>query len=146
MSRERTATNENDTLAKLVNERPKALKVAGPKAAIDAATKIRVLVADNDVISRYGLHKLLEAQPDFVIVGEATDAAEAVRLTNELKPDVLLFALPMPGVPSLDILREVIGDCATMRTILLTAAIDTPDTIKVLRLGARGIVLKNSPT
>jgi len=112
--------------------------------ATGAAAKIRILIADDHPISRYGLRSLLKTQPDFVIVDEAT--AKAVRSTHGQTPDVLLVVLSMPGLPRLDVLRQVARDCATVRTILLTPAIDTPDTIKLLQFGARGIVLKDSPT
>ena len=114
--------------------------------ATGAAAKIRILIADDHTISRCGLRSLLETQPDFVIVDGATDTAKAARSTHGQTPDVLLVVLSMPGLPALDVLRQVARDCATVRTILLTPAIDTPDTIKLLQSGARGVVLKDSPT
>ena len=124
--------------------RAEPLTFASPRpTAIATTTKIRVLIADDQTISRCGLRKLLETQSDFDIVGEATDAAEAVRRTHDLKPDVLLVALSTHDWSGLDVLSELTG--STVRTILLTTAIDTADTVKFLHVGARGVVLKDSP-
>ncbi len=124
--------------------RAEPLTFASPRpTAIATTTKIRVLIADDQTISRCGLRKLLETQSDFDIVGEASDAAEAVRRTHELTPDVLLVALATHDWSGLDVLSELTG--STVRTILLTPAIDTADTVKLLHVGARGVVLKDSP-
>lgn len=119
-------------------------QLASPRSATIAAnTTIRILIADDQTISRCGLRKLLETQSDFDIVGEASDPAEAVRSTHELKPDVLLVALSTHDWSGLDVLSQLTG--STVRTILLTPEIDTADTVKVLYVGARGVVLKDSP-
>ena len=107
---------------------------------------IRILVADDHPIFRHGLRQLLEMQPDFVVVGEAVDGAEAVRLTTEMKPDILLLDFSLPRLCGLDVIRDVRGAAASVRTIVLTAAITNSDIVKVLQLGVRGIVLKESPT
>jgi two-component system nitrate/nitrite response regulator NarL len=147
MRPERTVTDKQELRANFSLGRATPLTVAAPKAAaIAASAKIRILIVDDQTISRCGLRKLLETQPDFDIVGEATGGADAVRSTHELKPDVLLLVLTMPELSGLDMLRQMNGDRATVRTILLTPAIDTSDTVKVLHFGARGIVLKDSPT
>jgi two-component system, NarL family, nitrate/nitrite response regulator NarL len=120
------------------------LQLASPRpTTIAASTTIRILIADDQTISRCGLRKLLETQTDFDVVGEATDPAEAVRWTHELKPDVLLVALSTHDWSGLDVLSQLTG--STVRTILLMPAIDTADTVKVLLVGARGVILKNSP-
>jgi len=119
-------------------------QLASPRSATIAAnTTIRILIADDQTISRCGLRKLLETQSDFDIVGEASDPAEAVRSTHELKPDVLLVALSTHDWSGLDVLSQLTG--STVRTILLTPEIDTADTVKVLHVGARGVILKDSP-
>jgi DNA-binding NarL/FixJ family response regulator len=119
-------------------------QLASPRSATIAAnTTIRVLIADDQTISRCGLRKLLETQSDFDIVGEASDPAEAVRSTHELKPDVLLVALSTHDWSGLDVLSQLTG--STVRTILLMPEIDTADAVKVLHVGARGVILKDSP-
>jgi len=119
-------------------------QLASPRSATIAAnTTIRILIADDQTISRCGLRKLLETQSDFDIVGEASDPAEAVRSTPELKPDVLLVALSTHDWSGLDVLSQLTG--STVRTILLMPEIDTADAVKVLHVGARGVILKDSP-
>ena len=108
--------------------------------------KIRILVADDHPIFRDGLRKLLEAEPDFRVIGEASDGQEAVKLAHELKPDVLLLDLAMPRQPGLDALRELTAAATPVRTILLTVAIEKAQLVEALQLGARGVVLKETST
>jgi two-component system, NarL family, nitrate/nitrite response regulator NarL len=105
---------------------------------------IRVLMADDHVIFRDGLRKLLESEDDIKIVGEASNGNECVRMLNNLKPDVLLLDLRMPGKDGLAVLEETNLDSLTTRIIVLTAAEDERDAVRAMRLGARGIVLKQS--
>lgn len=110
------------------------------------SSPIRILIADDHPILRDGLRKLLEAEPGFAVVGEAADGGEAVQLVQKVKPDILLLDLAMPKMPGLETLRELTGSAATVRTILLTAAIEKKQIVEALQLGARGIVMKESAT
>jgi two-component system nitrate/nitrite response regulator NarL len=107
---------------------------------------VRILIADDHPIFRDGLRKLLEAEPGFVVAGEAADGAEAVKLVRQLKPDILLLDLAMPGLPGLETLRELASSQVPVRTIILTAAIEKAQIVEALQLGARGIVMKESAT
>jgi DNA-binding NarL/FixJ family response regulator len=106
---------------------------------------IRIVIADDHAIFRDGLRRLLATQEDFQVVAEASDGREAISLATELRPDVLLLDLAMPRVPGMEVLRELAHQEVSVRTILLTAAIQPFNVTSALQLGARGIVLKASP-
>ena len=105
---------------------------------------IRILLADDHALLREALRLLLEGQPDFHVVGEARDGEEAVKLVRRLKPDVLLLDLAMPRMTGLEALRELATCSSGVRTILLVATIEKHQIVEALRLGARGVVLKES--
>jgi len=107
--------------------------------------QIRLIIADDHAIFRDGLRRLLATQPDFQVIGEASDGKEAISLAQSMKPDVLLLDLAMPRVPGMEVLRELSRQEMPVRTILLTAAIQPFAVTSALQLGARGIVLKASP-
>jgi len=106
------------------------------------AESVRIVVADDHPIFRAGLRAVLGDERDFVVVAEAGTGEEAVRMTRSLRPDILLLDLAMPTVSGMEALAELAG--APVRTIVLTAAIDKPDIVKALQLGAAGVMLKSS--
>ena len=107
---------------------------------------VRIVIADDHPIFRDGLRRLLEAEPDLSVVGEAVDAEDAIRLAWSLRPDILLLDVAMPRVSGLEALETILKTKEPPRVILLTAAIDRADIGKALQLGARGVVLKDSAT
>ena len=109
---------------------------------------IRILLADDHPIFRDGLRRLLEAEPDLKVIGEACDGAEAVKMARQIKPDVMLLDLAMPRMPGLEALREMSAGPVSnsVRVILLTAAAEKKQIVEALQLGARGVVLKDSAT
>jgi len=109
---------------------------------------VHIVIADDHPIFRDGLRRLLEAEPDLKVVGEASDGAEAVKMARQLKPDILLLDLAMPRHPGLEALRDLsVGMNSTpVRVILLTAAVEKSQIVEALQLGARGVVLKDSAT
>ena len=111
-----------------------------------AETATRIVIADDHPLVRDGLRKLLELQPGLAVVGEAADGIEAVQRTRELKPDVLLLDVAMPRMNGLEALQELADAGLPTRIVLLTAAIEREETVLALRLGAAGIVLKESAT
>jgi len=109
---------------------------------------IRIVIADDHPIFRDGLRRLLEAEPDLKVIGEAQDGTEAVKLARQLKPDILLLDLAMPRMPGLEALREMSSgsNSNAVRVILLTAAAEKKQIVEALQLGARGVVMKDSAT
>jgi two-component system, NarL family, nitrate/nitrite response regulator NarL len=105
---------------------------------------VRILVADDHAIFRDGLRKLLEGAEDVQIVGEAANGVECTKMLAKLKPDILLLDLRMPEKDGLAVLEEVNFDTMQTRVIVLTAAEDDRDVVRAMRLGARGVVLKQS--
>ena len=106
--------------------------------------RARIVIADDHHLVREGLRTLLELQPDFTVVGEAADGVEALQLVKDLEPDVLLLDLAMPRMNGLEVLRALGDAVERVRPVLLTAAIEPEETLHALRLGARGVVLKET--
>jgi DNA-binding NarL/FixJ family response regulator len=107
---------------------------------------IRVLIADDHPIFRDGLRKLLESVEDIAVVGEASNGNECIQLVHKLKPDVLLLDLRMPDKDGIQVLEVVNFDAIPTRVVVVTAAEDDRDVVRAMRLGARGVVLKQSAT
>jgi two-component system, NarL family, nitrate/nitrite response regulator NarL len=107
--------------------------------------RIRILVADDNPVFRYGLRMLFQAEADLQIVGEAADGAEAEKLAAGLSPDILLIDLATQRAFGAQALRQIAQAHPAMRTILLlTAAADRQQIIDALQLGVRGVVMKNA--
>ncbi len=110
----------------------------------DTVRNSKILIVDDHPVFRSGLRRLLESEPDFVVVGEASDGVAAVKLARELSPHVMMLDLAIPGGPGLEVLQEIRSLSPPICAVVLTAAIEKSDIARALQLGARGIVLKDS--
>jgi len=107
---------------------------------------LRVILADDQEIVRRGVKLLLEREmPDILIVGEASDGREAVRLARELRPDVAVLDLAMPVLNGLEAAREIRRHVPATKTILLTGYFEDRRVMAALRAGINGYVVKTQP-
>ena len=104
---------------------------------------LTVLIADDHPIFRKGLRALLGGQPALRLVGEASSGAEAVRLAAELRPDVILMDLQMPGGGGLAAVRQIVAAHPERRILVVTMFEDDDSVFAAMRAGARGYVLKD---
>jgi DNA-binding NarL/FixJ family response regulator len=88
---------------------------------------------------------VIETEDDLRVVGLTSDGAEALKLVREHAPDILLLDASIAGLAALRVLRDVQNSAPSVRTIFLAAEAETPETVEALRLGARGVIRKNSP-
>ena len=105
---------------------------------------IGVLIVEDHTVVRSGLRLLFKSQPDMHVVGEANDGESAVPMALRLRPDILLLDLSLPRKSGMQVLRELSGSNFHGKTIVLTASIDREEIVEAVRLGARGIVMKDS--
>ena len=104
---------------------------------------IRIVIADDHEMVRVALKGLLENQPDFAVVGEAANGAQALECARRLTPDVVLLDLSMPMRSGVEVIAEIAA-LAKVRVLVLTAAIERIGVFDVITRGARGVVLKES--
>ena len=104
--------------------------------------KIRIAIADDHAVLRESLSALLSAHHDFEVVGTASNGAEALELIEKQQPDVLVLDLFMPGTDGFEVLRRLDHANSKVASVVLTASESQPDYVQVVRLGARGLVLK----
>jgi len=105
---------------------------------------IRVILADDHPLFREGVASLLERSSDAVLVGEAATGEEAVRLADELLPDIVLMDLKMPGMGGTEATRGIVGRNPHIGVIVLTMFEDDESVFAALKAGARGYVLKDA--
>ncbi|MES3023231.1 MAG: response regulator [Pseudomonadota bacterium] len=107
---------------------------------------IRVLLVDDHALFRSGIRSLLQRHADFAVVGEAADGVEGIKRCQQLKPDVVLLDLHMPGMSGLETLHLMRQDCPSMAVIMLTVSEESEDLALAMRAGAQGYLIKNIET
>lgn len=104
---------------------------------------MRVVLADDHPLFREGVVSLLRAR-DIEVVGEASDGAEAVELCRQLRPDVVLMDLTMPGVGGLEATRLIKAEMPQIKVVILTVSETDADLFETIRSGAHGYLVKNT--
>lgn len=108
--------------------------------------EIRLVIADDHPVFRHGLRQVVEMEPDLKILGEAGDGVAALRLIQELSPQVAVLDINMPNMKGFDVAREVRRRELPARIIFLTMYEDERMFNEALNVGARGYLLKDSAT
>ncbi|OGO62568.1 MAG: DNA-binding response regulator [Chloroflexi bacterium RBG_19FT_COMBO_55_16] len=105
--------------------------------------QIRILLADDHDLFREGLAGIIAAQPDMLVVGEASDGLEAIVKARELKPDLILMDIQMPGCDGLEATRQIKKELPEVTVVMLTVRDEDEKLFGALKNGAQGYLLKN---
>lgn len=111
--------------------------------AAPSARPVRILIADDHLVYRIGIRSLLGSQPEFLVVGEASDGMEAVELYRQLRPDVLLLDLRMPLRGGVEVVRAIRKEFADAHILIVTSYQTEEEIFQVLQAGALGYILKD---
>lgn len=106
--------------------------------------KTRIVLADDHHLVRHGVRALLEAQPDFELVGEASDGIQLLQELERTRPDVLVLDISLPGLNGLDVARQVRQQFPAVKVCILSMHADEGYVIRALRNGALGYVVKSA--
>jgi two-component system nitrate/nitrite response regulator NarL len=104
---------------------------------------IKILLVDDHTLFRSGIKLLLQRNPEFEIVGEASDGLEGVKRAKQLRPDVVLMDLNMAGLSGLEAMQLIVEDMPEIAVLMLTVSEEAEDLSTALKNGARGYLLKN---
>jgi len=107
---------------------------------------ITIVIADDHPIFRDGIQRLLASQSDISVLGEARDGLEAIDSVRNKKPQILLLDLKMKGIDGIQVLQELHRSKSNVSAILLTAEINDLQMMEALRLGAKGVLMKDVDT
>jgi DNA-binding NarL/FixJ family response regulator len=105
--------------------------------------RIRVLLADDHILFREGLTSLIAAQPEFEVVGQASDGLEALIKAHELVPDLILMDIGMPGCDGLEATRRIKQELPAIVVVMLTVRDEEDKIFEAIKSGAQGYLLKD---
>jgi DNA-binding NarL/FixJ family response regulator/two-component sensor histidine kinase len=117
-----------------------AVRTAEPGVHIQ---KVRVLIADDHALTRAGIRRLLESEPDMEVAGEAADGLQALAEAQDLGPQVILMDVRMPGMDGVEALRQLRAAHPDLRVLMLSAYGEDEEVFESLKAGASGYVLKD---
>jgi DNA-binding NarL/FixJ family response regulator len=106
---------------------------------------IRILISDDHPVVRTGLRGMISGEPDFEVVGEAENGKEAVALTGELRPNVVLMDLRMPEMDGVTAIERIKEDHPEVQILVLTTYESDADILRAIETGATGYLLKDTP-
>lgn len=106
-------------------------------------SNIRILIADDHPVFRFGLRALLESQPDMVVIGEAETGDDAVHQVTSLRPDVILMDINMPNVNGIEATRQILK-AHPETSVLMITMFDDQTVFTAMQAGARGYLLKGA--
>ncbi len=107
-------------------------------------SQLRLLLADDHIVVRQGLRKVLEERPEWEVVAEASDGREAVRQAEACKPDVAIIDVGMPLLNGIETTRQIVERSPSTRVLVLTMYSDEAYVKQALKAGATGYLLKDS--
>src|SRR5499427_5453150 len=107
--------------------------------------KTRIMLADDHTLSRQGIRTLISAESDMEVVGEASNGGDAVEKAAEVRPDIVLMDIGMPGLSSFEATRQIKKNRPETRVLFLTMYEDEDYLVQCLEVGAAGYVLKDTP-
>jgi NarL family two-component system response regulator LiaR len=110
---------------------------------VELKTKTRIMLADDHPLLRQALRDVLEKQPDFEVIAEASNGEEAVKMTAEMLPDVVIMDISMPILNGLEATRQIKEDNPSVAVLVLTVHSDSEHILSILRAGAGGYLTKS---
>lgn len=107
---------------------------------------IKIVIADDHTIFRSGLRLLLDSESDFEVIGEANDGDSVIEMAHQLKPDIILMDIGMPGLNGIDATRQIVTKIPDILILILTMHRSDEYFFKALEAGASGYILKGAET
>lgn len=105
---------------------------------------IRLLIVDNHTLFRQGLVSLLQSEPGYEVIGEASSGEDSLHIVPELRPDVILMDVKMPGIGGVEATRRLLESNPEERIMMLTVSEEEENLFAAIQAGARGYILKNA--